>query len=92
MALERIRRKAKADIMQDDAKLKAKTADLDRQAGKLAKINDQIKKSKIFAPAAGVVIYASSRKKGEIPLKEGQEVHERQELIYLQTTTSPKPK
>ena len=91
MALERATRKAKADIVQAEADLKARNAEYKRQKDKLSKIQDQIKKTKIYAPAAGLVIYATSAKGGGWrhsvePLDEGQEVRERQELIYLPTT------
>jgi len=93
MALERSMRKATADIVQAEADLKAKKAEYNRQKEKLAKIADQIAKTKICAPAAGLVIYATSAQRGGFrrnvaPLDEGQEVRERQELIYLPTTES----
>ena len=93
MALERTIRKAKADIVQAEADLKARHAEYKRQKDKLAKIQDQIKKTKIYAPAAGLAIYATSAQTGGWrrnvePLDEGQEVRERQELIYLPTTES----
>ena len=93
MALERTIRKAKADIVQAEADLKARHAEYNRQKDKLAKIQDQIKKTKIYAPAAGLAIYATSAQTGGWrrnvePLDEGQEVRERQELIYLPTTES----
>ncbi len=95
MALERTERKAKADIIQAEAGLKAKEAEYNRQKDKLAKIEDQIKKAKIYAPADGMVIYATSARRGfwrdnREPLDEGVEVFERQELIYLPTATSSK--
>jgi HlyD family secretion protein len=94
MALERTERKAKADVIQAEADLKAKEAEYNRQIDKLTKIDDQIKKTKIYAPADGMVIYATSAQTGgpfrgsQEPLDEGQEVRERQELIYLPTTES----
>jgi HlyD family secretion protein len=92
MALERTMRKAKADVVQAEAELKAKKAEYRRQKAKLAKIHEQIEKTKIYAPAAGLVIYATSARSGGWrsvePLDAGQEVRERQELIYLPTTTS----
>jgi len=93
MALERINRKARADIIQAEAELKAKQAEYERQKGKLRKIEDQIKKAKIYAPADGLVIYATSARRGgwrsrQEPLEEGQDVHERQELIYLPTANT----
>ena len=88
MALERTQRKARADVIQAKADLKAKEAEFGRQKDKLQKNQDQIKKTKIYAPADGLVIYATSAKKGGYrhsvePLDEGQEIREREELIYL---------
>ncbi len=93
MAFERTTRKAKADVVQAEANLTAKNAEYKRQEDKLAKIHGQIAKTRIYAPADGLVIYATSAKSGGWrgnvePLNEGQEVRERQELIYLPTTTS----
>src|SRR5690606_3395808 len=75
MALERIKRKASADIVQAEAELRAKKAEFDRQSAKLAKIEDQIAKCKIYAPTAGMVVYATtgrgSWRGNEQPLEEG---------------------
>jgi len=62
--------------------------ELNRQKSRLEKMIDQIGKCKIMAPADGQVIYATSsqgpfRRMNAEPLAEGQEVYERQELIYL---------
>ena len=88
-ALERARLKANADIVQAEAGLKAKEAELEQQRNKLTKIEDQIAKTKIYAPRDGLVVYATSAKANwrgnEEPLDTGQEVRERQELIYLPT-------
>lgn len=94
-ALERAKRKATADVVQAEADLSAKQSEYDRQKAKLEKIGRQITKTKIFAPSDGLVVYAttgggdgfrgpSSRE----PLDEGQEVRERQELIYLPTSSA----
>jgi HlyD family secretion protein len=93
MALERTERKASANVVQATADLKAKEAEFKRQKDKLAKLEDQIGKAKIYAPADGMVIYATSAQRGgwrdsRTPLDEGVEVFERQELIYLPTATS----
>lgn len=93
MALERTERKASADVIQAEADFKAKDAEYKRQMDKLTKIEDQIKKAKIYAPADGMAIYATSARRGggrdrREPLDEGVEVIERQELIYLPTATS----
>jgi len=93
MALERIHRKAIADVVQAKASLKARELEYTRQVTKLEKINDQLVKAKVLSPADGRVIYATSARRGgwrdnREPLAEGVEVHERQELIYLPTATS----
>ena len=90
MALERTTRKAKADVIQAKANLRAKEAEYQRQEDKLKKTENQIEKTKIYAPVDGLVIYATSAQRGGWrhniePLDEGQEVRERQELIYLPT-------
>jgi HlyD family secretion protein len=92
-ALDRAKRKAEADKRQAQAELTAKEAEYTRQKTKLVKIEDQIKKTKIPAPSDGLVIYATSTKGGfasmmKEPLNEGQQVIERQELIYLPTGAS----
>lgn len=92
MALERARLKANADIVQAEATLRAKEAEYRQQQSKLAKLDEQISKSRIYAPRDGLVIYATSTRVGggrggmTQPLEEGQTVRERQELIYLPST------
>jgi HlyD family secretion protein len=93
MAMERTRRKARADMVQARAELNARQAEDQRQRDKLKKILGQIEKTKIYAPAAGLAIYATSAQRGRFrrnaePLQEGQDIRERQELIYLPTANS----
>ncbi len=88
MAYERTVRKANAAVVQAEAELKARQAEYNQQNDRLAKLEDQLKKTKLYAPADGLVIYATSAQRGgfrggQEPLMEGQEVRERQELIYL---------
>ena len=95
MALERTNRKAKADVVQAEAELKAKESEFGRQQDKLKKNEEQIAKTKIYAPADGLVIYATSAKTqgfrgNQEPLTEGSAVNEQQELIYLPTATAAK--
>lgn len=90
MALERTNRKAKADVVQAEADLRARESEFNRQKDKLEKNGEQIEKTKIYAPANGLVIYATSAKSrhwrsSDEPLDEGREVREREELIYLPT-------
>ena len=88
-ALDRTRRKASADMVQAGADLKAKESEFERQKAKLEKMNDQIGKCKITSPVTGMVVYATtgqtSHRRNVEPLEEGQQVRERQELIYLPT-------
>ncbi len=93
MALERTQAKARANVAQARAELLARKQEYDRQKYKLDKIDDQLSKAKVYAPADGMVIYATSARRGgwrdnREPLDEGVEVFERQELIYLPTATS----
>ncbi len=89
-ALDKALSKANADIVQAEADLRARQAEFDRQKQRLDKIQEQITKTRIVAPRAGMVVYASSAQGGGFrgntePLAEGQQVRERQELIYLPT-------
>jgi HlyD family secretion protein len=94
MALERTVRKARADVVQAEADLKAKTLEYARQKDKLQKLEDQLTKATVYAPADGLAIYATSAQRGgpfrgrREPLEEGAEVHEREEIIYLPTADS----
>ncbi|MBI5369014.1 MAG: efflux RND transporter periplasmic adaptor subunit, partial [Planctomycetes bacterium] len=89
-ALDRTKRKAASDVTQAEADLKAKETEFQRQQAKLKKLEEQIVKTKIFAPRDGLVVYATSTGGGGMrgmsePLAEGQTVRERQELIKLPT-------
>ncbi|MBN1905916.1 MAG: efflux RND transporter periplasmic adaptor subunit [Deltaproteobacteria bacterium] len=92
MALERTTRKAKADIVQAEASLKAKEAELKQAKDKLDKTIKQLEKTKIYSPADGQALFATSAERGprfggmSEPLDEGSSVRERQELIHLPTT------
>ncbi|NOY82386.1 MAG: efflux RND transporter periplasmic adaptor subunit [Kiritimatiellaeota bacterium] len=92
MALERVKRRAAADLVQAKADLAAKESEYRRQQSKLQKIVEQIAKARIVAPTDGLVVYATSAKASwrgnKEPLDEGQEVRERQELIYLPTAST----
>lgn len=93
MAADRVRRKAAADLVQAEADLKAKRSEFERQKAQLEKLDDQLRKTKIHAPVDGMVVFATTGQSGgwrgdQQPLAEGQEVLERQELIYLPTADS----
>jgi HlyD family secretion protein len=92
LALERVKRESSSNLVQAEARQRAYGAELTRQKLKLEKIEDQISKTKMYAPADGMVVYATSSEfswRGDTePLDEGQEVYERQELIHLPTADS----
>lgn len=95
MALERTRRKAKADVTQAQANLKAKEAEFKRQQDRYARITDQLSKTKLYAPADGMVIYQTSMNRNrfgnqENPLMVGQTVRGREDIIYLPTADTTK--
>lgn len=93
MALQRAQAKFRADVAQAEADLTAKDLEYKRQQDKLAKLEDQLAKTEVRATKDGMVIYATTARRGgwrdnREPLDEGVEVFERQELIYLPTTAS----
>ncbi len=92
MSLERVKRQALANVVQNEADHKAKQSELNRQKEKLAKIEDQISKTKVHAPASGMVIYATtgqnSHRGNDEPLEAGRAVREREELIHLPTANA----
>jgi HlyD family secretion protein len=91
-ALERTTRKATANVAQAEAKKAAMQAEYERQSAKLQKYKNQLEKTEIYAPADGTIIYATSAEQSQHrhgsrtePLKVGNNVQERQELIHLPT-------
>jgi len=92
MAFERATRKARADVIQAEADLRAKESEFTQNKSQLEKLIVQIGKARIIAPRDGLVVYATSgefRSRGSSePLAEGQEVRERQNLINLPTASS----
>lgn len=92
MALERVQRKAKSEVVQAEANLRAKEAEHERLVSQLERTRQQISKTKIYAPIDGMVVHATTGKGGfrgnDEPLKEGKEIREREELIYLPVANS----
>jgi HlyD family secretion protein len=93
MALERVRRKAKANIVQSEADFTAKEMEFSRQSDKLKEVQEQIAATRILAPSDGLVLYATSAQRGgrhrsnSEPLSTGRQVHEREALIHLPDTS-----
>jgi len=93
MALERTERKSRAQVIQAEADLKAKELEYKRQKDKFVKIEDQLKKAKIYSPTDAMVIYATTASRGGFrdrrePMDVGVELTERQELFHLPTAES----
>ena len=90
LAVDRVKRKAKADILKAKVDLSAKEVGLGRQRDRHGKIKERIKYCKVIAPVEGLVVYATSlggghRWRRDEPLAEGQQVKGRRELIHLPT-------
>lgn len=89
LALERVKRKARADVVQAEANLQARQSEHARKQEQLATINERIANCRITAPQDGMVVYATtgqwSWRGNTEPLAKGQEVRHRQELLYLPT-------
>jgi len=93
MAAERAKRKARADVVLLEAALLEAKSTLERQDGIVKKLQENIANTKIYAPADGMVVYASSQRErwgSSEPLDVGQQVRERQELIHLPTSDKVK--
>ncbi len=93
MALERAGRKAKADVVLLEAALLEAEANLERQKEVVKKLQTNIANTMIFAPADGMVVYATSQdhhRGNQEPLDVGQQVRERRELIHLPTSDKVK--
>lgn len=78
----------KATLRQVESELRARCREYDRATNRLAELDVQIDKSKIFAQTNGIVLYAStvqiSRRQWWVkPLAVGVTAVERQELIYI---------
>jgi HlyD family secretion protein len=91
LALERERRRTSANLVRVEAEFRAKESEYNRQQERLNKIKEQIAKCRITAPAAGMAVYVSTSsgwRGSNEPLETGQQVRERQELIYLPTASA----
>ena len=93
MALERTKRKTKADVILLEASLYEAQSRLERQKEVLRRLETNIANTKIHAPADGMVVYATSQshyRHNTEPLDVGQQVYERRELIHLPTSNKVK--
>jgi HlyD family secretion protein len=84
--LERVKLQAAARIVDFEADMNTNEAKLRLEREKLTKCQTQIDKSKLYAPRAGMVVYAveeGGRYGSSQPIKEGTQVRERQEIITI---------
>ncbi|MGN0853394.1 MAG: HlyD family secretion protein [Kiritimatiellia bacterium] len=91
-ALARTKWQNKSIIRQVETEIVQRTRERDRATNRLAELNFQISKSKIYAPTNGVVLYASTvqiarRRYWTRPLAVGETAVQRQELIYIPLDT-----
>ena len=87
-ALARTKFQNKSIIRQVETEIVQRTRERDRATNRLAELNFQISKSKIYAPTNGVILYASTvqiarRRFWMRPLAVGETAVQRQELIYI---------
>jgi HlyD family secretion protein len=83
--LKKANKQAVARIADYEAAKKASIVMLDLEQEKLARVQDQIRKGKIFAPVSGMIVYAreEGRRGDSSPMQEGGDVRERQELVNI---------
>lgn len=88
--LDRAQLEATSKIVDYQAGLASSKSKLDLEKEKLAKLLDQLGKSKITAKTSGMVVYArvegGGRMGGSEPIQEGTSVRERQEILSIPTT------
>jgi HlyD family secretion protein len=83
--LEQVTRDGEADLAEAKARKDAVDLLLERQEMRLAKYTGQLKKCKIYAPADGIVAYATSRSwySSYTRIREGAFVRQRQHILTL---------
>ncbi len=89
--LDRVRLQASARLVDYEADLQAGIAKLSLEREKLEKYEAQIEKARVFAPIAGMVVYArdgGSRWSRDEPISEGKSVRERERLITIPSANS----
>ncbi len=88
IAMLMAKHKASSDVTDAEAALRAREANYKREKQKLAKLIEQIEKTKLYAPVDGMVVHVDVERSGpDEPLAVGLSVRERQELIRLPTTS-----
>ena len=86
--LGRIRQRSAAQVAQAEADLQAKTTGLELQETRLNQQKAQLEFTKIHAPEAGLVVYASSSNPGSgVLIEEGASIRQKQDIIKLPDIT-----
>lgn len=83
LTLDRVTRRAEANIIQAEAQLRADDGNYLRQSQLLKEVIEQLEYCVIRAPSAGPIVYAPPRSRRDPPLEAGQDIVENQALIYL---------
>jgi HlyD family secretion protein len=84
--LDRVKLQAAAKLVDFEADMRTRSAQLKLEQEKLDKLVSQISKAKIRAPRPGMVVYAQleqNRMGQSQPIQEGTQVRERQEIITI---------
>ena len=84
--IERVALQAKARLVDYEAEVRSALARFELETEKYDRLEDQIAKAKIYAPAAGMVVYAQpegGRNSSGEPLREGSSVRERQNIVTI---------
>lgn len=92
--LVRIQKEAESKLKERESALVARQAELGLKEQKLRRLEDQMSKTKIYAPADGLVVYGAGGGGRHFmtgnQIKEGAEVFERQTILRLPDTSSMK--
>ncbi|MEO0653229.1 MAG: efflux RND transporter periplasmic adaptor subunit, partial [Planctomycetota bacterium] len=83
--LDRVELQAAARLVDFEANVRSAQSTYDLEQAVLNKLEDQLSKSRIYAPAAGLVVYAreEGRRGNDDPIAEGTTVRERQGIITI---------
>ncbi len=82
--LARVKLQANAFIVNKESARVAAQSKLKLETEKLLKLENQISKSKLYAPDAGIIVYARAQgRRSEEIIEEGAMVRERQELLFI---------
>ncbi len=91
--LERAKKEADNKLSEKRANLEAREAELELKQQRLKRLEDQMAKTKMYAPADGLVVYGGSNRRwfgSDDQIKEGATVFERQTIMRLPDTSEMK--